>query len=145
MFGIGLQQILFLSHKNIFEAIQNGGKTECFKLKQRSVIKFFCSWEVLYMWNFLKNMRCICRGTCYSPRNVSKWAKHGFPTLSLSWKDSPWSGNTLSDKENVPQSVKKFTLSAFWHRKGPISIDFFLPIANSFVKIPLLKSLIYLS
>ena len=25
----------------------------------------------------------------FSPENVYKWAKQGFATLSLSWKDSP--------------------------------------------------------
>ena len=27
--------------------------------------------------------------TCFSQKNVYKWAKHGFATMSLSQKDSP--------------------------------------------------------
>ena len=35
-------------------------------------------------------------------RNVYKCAKHGFSPMSLSQKDSPWSGtHTFSGKENV--------------------------------------------
>ena len=41
--------------------------------------------------------------TCFSQKNVYKWVKQRFATMSLSWKDSPLSGNMLlSGKEKVP-------------------------------------------
>ena len=35
-------------------------------------------------------------------KNVYKWAKHGFFTISMSQKDDQWSGNILTGKEKVP-------------------------------------------
>ena len=38
-------------------------------------------------------------------KNVYKWAEPKFATISLSQKDSPESGNTLSSKEKVLYAV----------------------------------------
>ena len=32
----------------------------------------------------------------FTYKDVYKWAEYGFATLSLSWKDSWWSENTLT-------------------------------------------------
>ena len=50
-------------------------------------------------WNLQKNV-CVWRSR-FQSKNLYKWVKHGFAIKSLSWKESPWSGNTLSGKEKV--------------------------------------------
>ena len=41
----------------------------------------------------------VYREAYFSLKNMYKWAKYVFVILSLSWKESPWNGNTLSGKE----------------------------------------------
>ena len=85
MFGIGLLQKLFESCKNIcFEAIQNGSKSECSRLKQRSEIKFLVA-EKCKPYKILEEcVRCMEKKHVLIKKNVYKWVKHGFVTMSLS-------------------------------------------------------------
>ena len=50
------------------------------------------------MWNLLWY---IYGEACFNQKTLYKWSKNGFAIMSLSWKDSQWSGNILTRKENV--------------------------------------------
>ena len=54
----------------------------------------------------------VCREVSFSQNNFYKLAKHELATMSLSQKDSPWSGNKLT-----LQSKKKGSWSSS-HKEG---------------------------
>ena len=84
-----LSKILVL---RLFKMVAN--QMECFRLEQRSIMKFLvtenCKPCEIYKWICL--WRSMLWGDAY------KWAKHGSATFSLSWKDNPWSRNTMTLK-----------------------------------------------
>ena len=67
-------------------------QTECFRLEQRSVIKFLMAKK--YKPNEIhRRKHNVYKEACFSKKNVYKWAKHDFSAINLSQKDSPWSWN----------------------------------------------------
>ena len=71
------QKYLFCSFSNF----QNGGKSEYFKLEQRSVIKLMVAEKCV---KFRKEcVICMEKHVLVGKNNVYKWAIHGFSTTSL--------------------------------------------------------------
>ena len=57
--------------------------------------------------------------------NVQKCAKHRSAAMSLSQKNSSWSGNTVTLKKRFQaQWSVKVMLTIFWDMKGHITTDF---------------------
>ena len=115
-----LHCLKYIYCKNIcFEAIQNGGKSACSGLEQRSVMKFLVAKQCKACEI---NQRIWCVREIFFlkvKRNIYKWAKRGFATLNLSWKtvhrvEMHWLTNIKNF--HVKWSVKKVTLTVFYNR-----------------------------
>ena len=110
LFGIGLKQKLFQSHKNIcFEAIQNEGKSyRMLKVSTEFAIKFLVA-EKCEPCEVYRRMCDVCKEACFESKNVYKWVKH----VLLLWvwiKKTVHGAEThwLSGKAKVPgTSVSK--------------------------------------
>ena len=75
---------------------------ESTELEQRFAMKFLIA-EKCKLCEIYKRIYDVYEKTCFSTKNIHKWAKHGFVTMSLSRKDSIQSGHF--GKENIPDTA----------------------------------------
>ena len=129
-----------ISILQLFKMASNQKK--CSRLEQRSVIIFLMA-EKCKQCKIYRKMCDMCtKKHVLVKKNIYKWAKYEFATISWSWKNSPWSGNKLSGKEKVAGTVvSKGNADSDlgykrthhdWFQKVQLYTVF--PIANSFGK-----------
>ena len=83
---------------NIFEALQNGSKSNCAPVLNRGLLSIFLVVEKCKPYEIYKRMFVYgeaCSSQKDRQKDCNKWVKDGFATMSASEKDSPWSGITL--------------------------------------------------
>ena len=85
------------------------------------------AWNFCWMWS-VNQIKFREECAILVKKNVYMWAKHKFVMRSLSGKDIPWIGKSLTfqqiKKFHVQWSIKKVLLTIFWDMKGPVTIDF---------------------
>ena len=97
---------------------------QCSRLKQKSVIKFLLA-EKCKPCEIHRRMYDVYREACFIQKNVYKWAKHEFATMSKR-KSMEWTHIDFLVKKRfwMQLSVKKVMLTVFLDLKEPTTIDF---------------------